>query len=49
MAVPKKRLSKSKTKLRKHLWKRKANKTVNRLLSLTKSYLRKIAQEKKDG
>lgn len=48
MAVPKKRLSKSKTKLRKNIWKKNADKTVNRLLSLTRSYLLKIAQEKED-
>lgn len=44
MAVPKKRLSKSKTKIRKNIWKKKATKKVNRILLLAKSYLKKIVQ-----
>lgn len=44
MAVPKKRLSKSKTKIRKNVWKKKATQKINRILLLTKSYLKKIVK-----
>ena len=40
MAVPKKRTSKSKKNARKAIWKRKANKTAQKALSLAKSVLR---------
>nr|YP_010194442.1 ribosomal protein L32 [Pallavicinia lyellii]QZZ24717.1 ribosomal protein L32 [Pallavicinia lyellii]QZZ24801.1 ribosomal protein L32 [Pallavicinia lyellii] len=39
MAVPKKHTSKSKTKIRKSVWKDKANKVALRALSLAKSIL----------
>nr|YP_009296651.1 ribosomal protein L32 [Apophlaea sinclairii]AOM65791.1 ribosomal protein L32 [Apophlaea sinclairii] len=39
MAVPKKRTSKSKSKLRKAKWKRKAYKEAEKALSLAKSVL----------
>uniref|UniRef100_A0AAT9USY6 Large ribosomal subunit protein bL32c n=1 Tax=Pallavicinia longispina TaxID=280536 RepID=A0AAT9USY6_9MARC len=39
MAVPKKHTSKSKTKIRKSVWKEKANKVAFRALSLAKSIL----------
>lgn len=40
MAVPKKRTSKSKRNARKALWKKKADKTAQKALSLAKSVLR---------
>lgn len=40
MAVPKKRTSKSKKNSRKATWKRKADKTAQKALSLAKSVLR---------
>nr|YP_010881305.1 ribosomal protein L32 [Fossombronia foveolata]WIA67258.1 ribosomal protein L32 [Fossombronia foveolata] len=39
MAVPKKRTSKSKTRIRKSIWKGKANKEALRALSLAESVL----------
>lgn len=39
MAVPKKRTSKSKTKIRKSIWRDKANKTALKAFSLAKSIL----------
>jgi large subunit ribosomal protein L32 len=39
MAVPKKRTSKSKTKIRRNIWKDKANKTALKAFSLAKSIL----------
>ena len=45
MAVPKKRLSKSKTKIRKNVWKKKANKKTTKILLGSKSYLKKIQTE----
>lgn len=39
MAVPKKRTSKSKTKIRRSIWKRKANKIALKAFSLAKSIL----------
>ena len=40
MAVPKKRTSKSKKNTRKAIWKKKADKTAQKALSLAKSVLR---------
>ena len=40
MAVPKKRTSKSKKNTRKAVWKKKADKTAKKALSLAKSVLR---------
>jgi large subunit ribosomal protein L32 len=40
MAVPKKRTSKSKKNSRKAVWKKKADKTAQKALSLAKSVLR---------
>lgn len=40
MAVPKKRTSKSKKNSRKATWKRKADKSAQKALSLSKSFLR---------
>lgn len=39
MAVPKKRTSKSKTKIRRNIWKYKANRTALKAFSLAKSIL----------
>nr|QYB18537.1 ribosomal protein L32 [Conocephalum salebrosum]QYB18625.1 ribosomal protein L32 [Conocephalum salebrosum] len=39
MAVPKKRTSKSKTRIRKSIWKNKANKSALKAFSLAKSIL----------
>jgi len=39
MAVPKKRTSKTKTRIRKAVWKRKAEKAAEKSLSLAKSVL----------
>nr|QWW93317.1 ribosomal protein L32 [Hattoria yakushimensis] len=39
MAVPKKRISKSKTKIRRSIWKNKANKIALKAFSLAKSIL----------
>jgi large subunit ribosomal protein L32 len=39
MAVPKKRTSKSKTKIRRNIWKDKANRTALKAFSLAKSIL----------
>lgn len=39
MAVPKKRTSKSKTRIRRAIWKKKANKSALKAVSLAKSIL----------
>lgn len=41
MAVPKKRTSKTKTRIRKTVWKKKANKQANKVFSKIKSFLSK--------
>ncbi len=43
MAVPKKRVSKSKKNLRKNTWKLKAERKANKVLSLAKSLLQKLS------
>jgi large subunit ribosomal protein L32 len=46
MAVPKKRLSKSKKNTRKIVWKKKAEKQAIKALSLAKSVLKTLLAEK---
>lgn len=43
MAVPKKRTSKTKTRIRKTIWKKKANEQANKILSKIESILNKPA------
>jgi large subunit ribosomal protein L32 len=47
MAVPKKRTSKSKTKTRKTIWKKKAASQANKALSLAQSVLKNLFNKKK--
>ena len=44
MAVPKKRLSKTKSKIRRTLWKKKAEKQANKAVSLAKSILNNFSK-----
>ena len=46
MAVPKKRTSKTKTKIRRSIWKKKADKQAKQALSLAKSLLKNLFNEK---
>ena len=45
MAVPKKRASKTKTKTRRTIWKKKAEKQANKAFSLAKSILINLLNE----
>jgi ribosomal protein L32 len=45
MAVPKKRMSKSKTNTRKTVWKNKANQSAKQAISKAKSALKELLEE----
>jgi ribosomal protein L32 len=46
MAVPKKRTSKTKTKTRRTIWKKKAERQANKALSIAKSVLKNLLNDK---
>nr|AWX53502.1 ribosomal protein L32 [Scotinosphaera sp. NIES-154] len=47
MAVPKKRMSKSKKNIRKNVWKKKAQKNANQALSIAKYVLYGVSKQAK--